>query len=112
MENMSIFLFLGYVISGIKLVWAFVVPVIIYLICRKISAATPKWITYCLVIVAITNLQNAIPVFLSRILSVTHYSFVMLISNTLNDAGAIIFLAAVYGMASMMKKMHDKKGTF
>jgi hypothetical protein len=104
MENQSDLLFLGYAISGIKLIWALVVPVIIYLIYRKIRSMTPKWIKYSLVAVAIISLQNAVPVMLPRILNVAHYGIVMLISNILNTTGPILLLAVVYGMASTLSQ--------
>jgi len=110
MDTMTGLLVLGSAISGIKLLWALTVPVILYLICRKIRVIAPLWIIYSLVFVAIVNLHNIAPIILSRMLSVTHYSYVMLFSNILNAIGAIVFLVAVYGMASeMLSQQHKQK---
>jgi hypothetical protein len=108
-ENLTGLLFLGYVTSGIKLLWALTVPLIIYLICRKIKGITPQWIIYGLVFVAIVNLQNVVPVILSRMLSVTQYSQVFVYSGFLNAAGAIVFLISVYGMAAELKKRFHQR---
>jgi hypothetical protein len=103
MENLTGLLVLGSVISGIKLLWALAVPVIMYLICKKIWSFAPKWIPYSLIFVAFVNFHNVAPVILSRMLSVTHYSYVILFSNILNATGSFVFLVAVYGIASELK---------
>lgn len=109
MENIGGLFILGAVIGGVKLLWTVTVAVIMIIISTKVRAYTPKWIPGCLILAALINIHNVAPIILSRFLSVPHYSYIMMISNILNTAGAIVFLAAVYGIASALKSGLSKR---